>query len=534
MKKQFVSLFLTLLIGCGTFGAMPVYAEDVITMENYSSVTYGIEEILPPQYEDVTNMVDGIAAVQVNGKWGFINESGEYIIDPKYDFAEEMVDGAAVVGYIDTNTPSYTDKTTGEEVVFYNLYVVNADGTETPLKFDREQEYRIDAWADKMDKDGRVQVQRASNSTYQIMNYDGVIKVHNKYFYTSDGKPIHVQNVKNAFADYKFYNSGTSLDFYMLGRCVDGVIAAYAEISFLDVAPLCFWMDIEGNIIKVFDPYESNPSSGEKGNPGFLRVYAPEDGYAVALYADYDGHWGKEGGTYGWGITNAKGKFVVEPQYTNYYYMNCNMPISDGMSIFVDKDGNQGVVDTNGNVIIPFGVYDWISLVQNGFARVGFNDETGKISSTYLIDTNNTTYSIENIDGTIATIARSSMYIRENGVWRVVNEDNVAYLVMVEPINGVVPVIKGSEKLNIVGTSEDGKYVVSYRNDKYGFAKIINTTKNEDKLNLLKQYFAGHNVSIKNIDADMDNSGSVTRKDAMILARYLDGWKGYSVPYIID
>ena len=194
MNKRITGAVLALLMSTSTLAAVPAAAEETIV--------YKAEQILAAQFEDVGEMIDGIAPVKVDGKWGFIKENGEYIIEPKYDFAEEMVDGAAVVGYIDADTPAYTDQETGEEVVFYNLYVVNAEGVETPLKYDEKQEYRLDAndswWANKMDEDGRVQIQRASNSTYDIINHDGVIAVDSRFFYTSDGKPIHVQNVDSA------------------------------------------------------------------------------------------------------------------------------------------------------------------------------------------------------------------------------------------------------------------------------------------------------------------------------------------------
>lgn len=48
---------------------------------------------------------------------------------------------------------------------------------------------------------------------------------------------------------------------------------------------------------------------------------------------------------------------------------------------------------------------------------------------------------------------------------------------------------------------------------------------------LLTQYFAGQATEIDQKTADVDNDGSVTRRDAMILARHLAKWEGYTLPY---
>ncbi|MBQ2725297.1 MAG: dockerin type I repeat-containing protein [Clostridia bacterium] len=49
----------------------------------------------------------------------------------------------------------------------------------------------------------------------------------------------------------------------------------------------------------------------------------------------------------------------------------------------------------------------------------------------------------------------------------------------------------------------------------------------DDKL--FKEYFAGIETEMQYICADINEDGFVTRRDAMILARYLAGWDGYSL-----
>lgn len=47
---------------------------------------------------------------------------------------------------------------------------------------------------------------------------------------------------------------------------------------------------------------------------------------------------------------------------------------------------------------------------------------------------------------------------------------------------------------------------------------------------LFKAYFSGFNIpNLDHYASDINNDGFITRKDAMILARYLAGWEGYSL-----
>lgn len=49
-----------------------------------------------------------------------------------------------------------------------------------------------------------------------------------------------------------------------------------------------------------------------------------------------------------------------------------------------------------------------------------------------------------------------------------------------------------------------------------------------DDLKTLHQYFSGYPTTFDPTTADIDGDGTVTRRDAMILARYLAGWDGYA------
>lgn len=50
-----------------------------------------------PKFDYAEPFVDGIALVEVNGKYGYIDESGKYIVYPKFDNARSFCEGMAVV-----------------------------------------------------------------------------------------------------------------------------------------------------------------------------------------------------------------------------------------------------------------------------------------------------------------------------------------------------------------------------------------------------------------------------------------------------
>lgn len=98
------------------------------------------------QYDDACSFSEGMAAVLVNGKWGFINTKGELVIKPQYDNRPNGFglwdNGITVVGYnetfvgyIDKNGNNlFTDKSFTEATNFFNgLAVVNTIDNKTKI-----------------------------------------------------------------------------------------------------------------------------------------------------------------------------------------------------------------------------------------------------------------------------------------------------------------------------------------------------------------------------------------------------------------
>jgi hypothetical protein len=49
------------------------------------------------KFQNVSDFSDGLAAVQLTGKWGFINKQGQFVIKPKFDAVDDFSEGLANV-----------------------------------------------------------------------------------------------------------------------------------------------------------------------------------------------------------------------------------------------------------------------------------------------------------------------------------------------------------------------------------------------------------------------------------------------------
>ena len=47
------------------------------------------EEVIPLKYDNAGNFSEGLAEVKLNGKWGLVNTKGEEVVPPEYTSIEE-------------------------------------------------------------------------------------------------------------------------------------------------------------------------------------------------------------------------------------------------------------------------------------------------------------------------------------------------------------------------------------------------------------------------------------------------------------
>ena len=62
-----------------------------------------------PHFDDTASFSEGLTQVKINGKWGYIDKTGEYVVQPQFSRADSFYRGLALV--ISDGTKAYIDKT---------------------------------------------------------------------------------------------------------------------------------------------------------------------------------------------------------------------------------------------------------------------------------------------------------------------------------------------------------------------------------------------------------------------------------------
>lgn len=166
MKKSLILIISLLLVALIFPGTLLKAQLDLKRFRDTSSGKYGYKKgkdviAIPAKYEDAATYFDeGMAAVMLNGKWGFIDTTGKPITPFKYDMPDDeefgyfFSDGMAAVfldslfGFIDKTGKEVVpikywwldpfEKGVGGVVLNKKWGFVNKSGKEiTPIKFDR-------------------------------------------------------------------------------------------------------------------------------------------------------------------------------------------------------------------------------------------------------------------------------------------------------------------------------------------------------------------------------------------------------------
>lgn len=454
--QRILSLALALALVCC---AIPVQADAL----GISSST-----LIAPQYEDAGNFSGGLAAVKVDGKWGYINESGETVIEPKYDWAGSFSEGVAVVAKLE---PVQQCQAYGGEIEdAYVLYLIDKSGKEIKLMnpyFDPNADYYLqNGYPDAITEGPRCyqsleDLERASPHLWTCN--DGIVRA-GGVPYKKDGTPIVPvdpdENIPQTNGSYGPYNY-----FSQIGPAVDGVIPMRAFWQRVGgESTHCFYMDTEGNVTKVFELNTDTDYSG------ISAVFAPDNGLIVA-YWDSDE-------SYGWGVMDMEYNWVIEPVYSDFFLQFNGQMFFDDLLTVQDQNGFWGAINSKGEVVVPM-EYDSMTTFLNGYASA---TKDGKAC---FLSTEGEVYSIGGLDGGEGSATMCSQF-NSKGIAAVYDaESGTAYCVDVETDTKVFPAVEGSDKLaaDVYFPDYDGENAPSYilipsdivtiqEDGKYGFIRL--------------------------------------------------------------
>ena len=141
---------------CEEFTGRPSDSEEVIMMDQDVYTKSG--KVLSRQYDRVDDFHDGLAEVELNGKYGFINTEGDEVTPLKYDSVWEFQEGF------------YPVKLNGK------WGLINTQGEEvTPLKYDWIEDFRDGFAKVVLVVNGKAKCGFVNTEGKEVMSlYDGV------------------------------------------------------------------------------------------------------------------------------------------------------------------------------------------------------------------------------------------------------------------------------------------------------------------------------------------------------------------------
>ena len=299
--------------------------------------------VIPFKYDDVFNFREGLAAVKLKGKWGFIDKSGKVVVPIKYDDVEVFYEGLADVKL--NGKYGFVDKS-GTEVV--------------PLKYDYADNF-YEGFA-KVGLNGKWGFVDKSGKEVVPLKYDVVGLF-------SEGLAIVELNGKWGFVD----KSGTEVvppKYDKVWRFSEGLVSVklngkwgFVDKSGKEVVPLKY------DRAKFFREGLAMVELNRKW--GFVDKSGTE---AVLLKYDYVSDFSEGLATVElngkFGLVDKSGKEVVSPKYDGMEYFR-------GLALVV-LNGKCGLVNKSGKEVVPL-KYDNVSSFSEGLASVELNGKSGFI-----------------------------------------------------------------------------------------------------------------------------------------------------------
>ncbi len=282
--------------------------------------------VIEAQFDAVTEFSDGYATVSVDGKWGVIDTKGKYSVSPQYDYISSFSKGVAVVTDFDVDDEG-SDK----------CGLIDTKGKMLlPITYD---EIGSDPYSG-LDLDDDVDIfPIKSGEKYGYANTKGEIIVNPTYDDAdsfSEGYAAVCSNEKYGFIDEK-------------GKLV--INCQYDNAG-------QFHNDI--SIVQSGEKYGMINTKGKYViKPKYSYLTSFSDGYATFEKGDKRGY------------INEKGKEVIKAQYSAAFNFN------NGLAI-VRASGKYGIIDNKGNYIVS-PQYDELRRLNNNLYSFSLDDFWGLI-----------------------------------------------------------------------------------------------------------------------------------------------------------
>jgi outer membrane protein OmpA-like peptidoglycan-associated protein len=388
--------------------------------------------LVPPIYNNVKDFSEGLAAVKVDSKWGFIDKLGKSVIKPKYKESGSFSEGLAAVklsddwGFINAK---------GEIIIQFRYKEVRAfqDGVSAVNK---------DGFWGAIDKNGKEVIPFEYDN---VESFSEGLALVEKGEYVKDGGKIYKEGVKYSFVD----KTGSPAM-----RMYEREVLSFSE----GLAPIKEdnkWGYIDrikkvGGIAVQFDSVR-----------GFNEHYA-----AVQIKGR-------------WGFVNKNGKTVIQTVYQTVG------DFSEGL-VSAKLRGKWGFLDQTENIKIEF-KYDSLAGFSNQLALVNLNDKFGFINRTNEV--------IIPIDFENArSFSNGAAAFKKNGKWGFITLNSMKPQIikgkLVSEINGqqeplANATVKLSNQNDSTTTDKNGIFILNMMNFDSSILLQVNTKSGVKKVELL-------------------------------------------------
>ena len=390
-----------LIVFCSTlfYGCKPSMSSRIAETKAIDKVTPELAKAVT-KYDKVSMFNEGVAIVQKDGKYGYINKLGEEIIPCKYDKAEEFYNGLAVVGEMVT-----------KDSFIYGCINLD-DEMVIPLKYDNIGGFKLNQVtpARFKDKEGAIDVNGIvvipfeyklvahffedmalvinENNKVGFMDINGKLVIpfnysDNRIEYFSEGLvPVENEDGKCGFID----KDGREVipfvyDWAKPFHCGYAAVGYDSNLEMEDGIPSYSFKNsyINKNGDIVMRPI-SNGTCEDFSEKGYARIHINYEGYGlidrrfnVILPFEYSVVYDSFSTNELITVMNFEHKHGVFDTNKKEFVIPCEYESMDWAFqegyISAMKDEKEGFLDKNGNVVIPF-CYDSASGFSEGFAVV--------------------------------------------------------------------------------------------------------------------------------------------------------------------
>ena len=338
------------------------------------------KEVVPLKYDKVWGFDEGLAGVKLKGKWGFIDKSGKEVVPLKYEDVGLFSEGLASVklkgkwGVIDNSgkevVPPKYDKVwifseglAGVKLKGKCGFIDKSDKEVVPLKYDKVWSFSEGLAVVKLK--GKWGYINKSGKEVVPLKYD------NEEWYFDEGLAYVVLNGKCGFVD-KSGKEVVPLKYDATGGFNEGLAGVklngkwgFVDKSGKEVVPLNYdetWGFNEG-----LAAVELKGKCGFIDKSGKLVVPLKYDGvhlfYEGVAIVELNGKWG---------YINKSGKEVVSPKYED------GESFEEGLAM-VELNGKWGYINKSGKEVVPLKCED-VRDFEEGLAAVKLNGKWGFIS----------------------------------------------------------------------------------------------------------------------------------------------------------